>query len=628
MNLISIENLSKAYSEKQLFNNINMGIEDGDKIGFIGINGTGKTTFLKIIAGIEEPDTGRVIKGTNVNIEYLPQDIYFDLNATVVEQVFKGNSKNIQLVRRYEEAIMDLNTKNEVILKLAQEMDEMDAWGLESEAKSVLTQLGILDFKDKIGNLSGGQRKRVALASALINPAELLILDEPTNHLDNDTIDWLEEYLTRRKGALIMITHDRYFLDRVVNQIIELDDGSIYSYKGNYNYFLEKKLEREDMEIASEKKRQSLLKKELAWIMRGARARTTKQKARIERFNDLIDHEVDLNNEKLNISVGGTRLGRKIIEINNIDKSFEGKKFIDDFSYILLRDDRIGILGPNGSGKSTLMNIISGKLEPDKGIVDVGETVKIGVFSQENLHMDNTTRAIEFIREGGEYIETSGGDKISASQMMERFLFPKELQWTPIGKLSGGEKRRLHLLRVLMEAPNVLLLDEPTNDLDIDTLTVLEDYIEEFPGAVIIVSHDRYLLDKVVEKLFVFEGNGKIVGYTGNYEYFKEISKAQKEKHIEEQKPEKKEKQKDNNKPLKFSFNEQREWNEIDNIIAKLEDDIMGLNYEIDKASSDYTKLQELLKKKEEKESKLEEKMDRWLYLSELAEKIEEQNKG
>lgn len=628
MNLISIENLSKAYSEKQLFKDINFGINDGDKIGLIGVNGTGKTTFLKIIAGIEEPDCGRVIKGNDVNIEYLHQDIDFDLELTVVEQVFKGNSKNIQLVRKYEEAIMNPSTKSEEILRLTEKMDEANAWDLESEAKGVLTQLGITNFNEKIGSLSGGQRKRVALASALINPCELLILDEPTNHLDNTTIDWLEEYLSRRKGGLLMITHDRYFLDRVVNQIIELDNGSIYSYSGNYNYFLEKKLEREEIEAASERKRQSLLRKELAWMMRGARARSTKQKARIERFNDLNNRESELPNEKLDISVGGTRLGRKIIEINNIEKSFEGKKVIDDFSYVVLRDDRVGILGANGSGKSTLINIISGKLEPDKGTVDIGETVKIGVFAQENLNMDNNLRAIEFIKEGGEYIETSDGEKISASQMMERFLFPKELQWTPIGKLSGGEKRRLHLLRVLIEAPNVLLLDEPTNDLDIATLTVLEEYIEEFPGAVIIVSHDRYLLDKVVEKLFVFEESGKIVGYTGNYEYFKEIYKAEKENNQIENKVEKKEKPKENNKSLKFSYNEQREWNEIDDIIAKLEDDIVKIDMKIEEYSTDYSKLQEFMAEKEKIEKTLEEKMERWLYLSELAEKIEEQKKN
>ena len=627
MNLISIENLSKAYNEKQVLKDISLGINEGDKIGLIGVNGTGKTTFLKIIAGMEEPDIGRIIKGNNVNIEYLLQDIDFDLEVTVVEQVFRGNSKNIQLVRRYEEAILNPNTKSEEILKLTEEMDNANAWDLENEAKSILTKLGITNFNEKIGNLSGGQRKRVALASALINPSELLILDEPTNHLDNDTIEWLEEHLKGRKGAVLMITHDRYFLDRVTNQIVELDRGSIHLYKGNYNYFLEKKLEREEIELASERKRQSLFKKELAWIKRGARARTTKQKARIERFNELKEGGIDISNEKLDISVGGTRLGKKIIEIENIEKSFDEKKVIDNFSYIILRDDRVGILGPNGSGKSTLMNIIAGKLNPDKGIVDVGETVKIGVFAQENLNMDNDIRAIEFIKLGGEFIQTSDGEKISASQMMERFLFPKELQWTPIGKLSGGEKRRLHLLRVLMEAPNVLLLDEPTNDLDIDTLNVLEDYIEEFPGPVVIVSHDRYLLDKIVDKLFVFEGNGKIAGYTGNYEYFKEVSKVEKESLQTDKKSEHKEKQKTNSK-LKFSYNEQREWQEIDTIIAKLEDDIAKIDKKIEIAATDYTKLQELLEEKEKIENKLEEKMDRWVYLSELAEKIEEQNKN
>lgn len=628
MNLISIENLSKSYGEKVLFRNINYGIDYGNKIGLIGLNGTGKTTFLKILAGIEEADSGQVVKGNNVNIEYLPQNIEFNLNSTVLEQVFNGSSQNIQLVKKYQQSIIDNNSSSEDIIALTQEMDRVNAWELEAEAKSVLTQLGISNHNEKIGNLSGGQRKRVALASALINPSELLILDEPTNHLDSETIDWLEDYLKKRKGSLLMITHDRYFLDRVVDEIIQLENGELYTYKGNYNYYLEKKLEREEIQQAMEMKRKTLLRKELAWIMRGARARTTKQKARLQRFEKLQEEKNDLSNDKLSITVGGTRLGKKIIEINNIEKSYEGVKIIKDFSYTLLREDRIGILGPNGSGKSTLMNIISGRLIPDKGSIDIGETVKIGYFSQENLHIENELRAIEFIKEGGEFIETSNGDKISASQMMERFLFPGDLQWTPIGKLSGGERRRLHLLRVLMEAPNVLLLDEPTNDLDIDTLTVLEDYIEEFPGPVIIVSHDRYLLDKIVEKLFVFEGNGKIVGYTGNYEYFKEEIKMQMEISPEKQtEKEKKQRQSEDNKPLKFSYNEKIEWQEIDDVIATLENEILELDREIEEASSDYEKLQELLKSREEVESKLEEKMETWIYLSELAEKIEAQKK-
>lgn len=623
MNLISIENLSKSYSEKQLFSNINYGISEGEKIGLIGINGTGKTTFLRIIAGIEIPDTGEVIIGNNVNIEYLPQDIKFDLEATVLEQVFNGNSKNIQLVKSYSEAILNTNTKSQEIIRLSQEMDLADAWKLEAEAKSILTQLEIFDFNEKIGNLSGGQRKRVALASALINPADLLILDEPTNHLDNITIDWLEDYLKRRKGALLIITHDRYFLESVVEQIIEIDKGSLYSYKGNYHYYLEKKLEREDMQLASERKRQSLLRTELAWMKQGARARSTKQKARIERYHKLNDSQVDLSDEILDISVGGSRLGKKIIEINNIDKSYGNNKLIDNFSYIVLRDDRIGIIGPNGSGKSTLLNIIAGKLEADKGIVDIGETVKIGVFTQDSLKTNSDIRAIEFIREGGEFIPTSDGAKISASQIMERFLFPKEEQYTPINKLSGGENRRLQLLRVLMGGPNVLLLDEPTNDLDIDTLTVLEDYIEEFPGPVIIVSHDRYLLDKVVDKLFVFEGKGKIVQYTGNYAYFKDVANKTDKK---ETKEEKQEKQKEPNRQLRFSYNEQREWEEIDSVIEKIEKDLLALDTKIEHTISDYTKLEKLLEEKKTIESKLEEKMERWLYLNELAEKIDNIN--
>ncbi|MBU5438414.1 ABC-F family ATP-binding cassette domain-containing protein [Tissierella sp. MSJ-40] len=625
MNLITIENISKSYSEKQLFKNINFGISEGDKIGLIGINGTGKTTLLKLIAGLEEADEGKIVKGTSVRIEYLPQDISFDPNATVVEQVFKGNSKNMMIIRKYKEAISNPQTSSEEIIRLTHEMDIANAWDLESEAKSILNQLGITNFQEKIENLSGGQRKRVALASALINPSELLILDEPTNHLDNDTIDWLEEYLSKRKGALLMITHDRYFLDRVVNQIIELDNSNIYSYKGNYNYFLEKKLEREDMEAASEKKRQNLFRQELAWMKQGAKARTTKQKARIDRFYELSEKKLDSPDEKLEISVGSRRLGKKIIELEGISKSFDDKKVINDFNYIILRDDRIGILGPNGSGKSTLINIMSRKIEPDFGTVDIGETVKIGVFSQETYHMDNDMRAIEYIREGGEYLTTAEGDKISASQMLERFLFSKEAQWTPIGKLSGGEKRRLHLLRVLMEAPNVLLLDEPTNDLDIQTLTILEDYLEEFLGAVVAVSHDRYFLDKLVEKVFVFEGKGKIVQYTGNYSYFKEKNKKTLEEvSIHSNKPKKKERE--TKKTLKFSYNEQREWEEIDDIIAKLESEIKKVNDKIEESSSEYTVLQELLAEKEKLEFQLDEKMERWLYLNELADKINEQN--
>jgi ATP-binding cassette subfamily F protein uup len=627
MNLLNVENISKSYGEKILFKNINLGINEGDKIGLIGINGTGKTTLFKIIAGLEEPDEGVVVKGSSVRIEYLPQKISFDPDATVKEQVFKGNSKNMVLLRQYEEAINNPNTPNEEILRLTNEMDAMNIWSLENEAKAILTTLGISDFQAKVGEMSGGQRKRVALASALINPSELLILDEPTNHLDNDTIDWLEEYLSRRKGALLMITHDRYFLDMVANQIIELDNNSLYSYQGNYNYYLEKKLEREEMEVASEKKRKSLLRKELAWMKQGAKARSTKQKARIERFNEMSEKRADLPDEKLEISVGSRRLGKKIIELEHISKSFDDKNIIDDFNYILLKDDRIGILGPNGCGKSTLINIMAGKLEPDTGKVEVGDTVKIGLYSQETYHIDDSMRVIDYVKEGSDFITTEDGTKVSASQMLEKFLFPPAVQWTLIGKLSGGEKRRLHLLRVLMEAPNVLLLDEPTNDLDIETLTILEDYIEEFSGAVVVVSHDRYFLDKIVDKVFVFEGEGKIVQYTGNYWDFKHNIKDKKiESSDSINKAPKKERTKSDNKSLKLSYMEQREYEEIDDIISNLEDKIHEIDVKIEGASTQYMVLQDLLCEKDKLKAELDEKMERWVYLNELVERIQNQN--
>ncbi|SDY52755.1 ATP-binding cassette, subfamily F, uup [Proteiniborus ethanoligenes] len=637
MNLMSIENLSKSYSEKQLLNNISFGINEGDKIGVIGVNGTGKSTLLKIIAGVETPDEGRIIKGSSVRIEYLSQNPDFDPEATVLGQVFKGNSDVMRIIREYEKAVQNPDTPVEIITKLTSDMDAANAWQIESEAKAVLTKLGILDFGVKVGTLSGGQRKRIALASALINPAELLILDEPTNHLDNDTIDWLEEYLSKRKGALLMVTHDRYFLDRVVNGIVQLDNGNLHMYKGNYNYYLEKKLEREEMEAATERKRQSLLRKELAWIMRGAKARTTKQKARIERFENLNEKAIDLTDEKLDISVASSRLGRKVIELEHINKSFDDKKVIDDFSYTVLRDDRVGIIGPNGSGKSTLINIISKRLEPDNGKVDIGETVRIGVFSQETYHMDDSLRVIEYIREGGEFLSTAEGQKISASQMLERFLFSSHEQWTQVAKLSGGEKRRLHLLRVLMDAPNVLLLDEPTNDLDIETLTILEDYLEDFQGAVIAVSHDRYFLDKMVEKIFVFGENGRIKQYTGNYTGIKEDyytdsddnihnSTSGKNKDVSNKdfsQSSKSSSEKAREKPLKFTYKEQIEYEKIDDIIAQLEEKIQGVEEAINQASADYILLQELLAQKEELENELDEKMQRWIYLNELAERIE-----
>ena len=621
MILLNIEDISKSYTEKTLLKDISFGIMDRDKIGLIGINGAGKTTLLKLLAGVEEPDSGRIIKSNNINIEYLPQNPYFEPNAKVIQQVFKGTSQNMKVIRDYEAAINNLDTPKEEIIRLSQEMDSIDGWEMESDAKNILTKLGINNFNQIMKNLSGGQKKRVALASALINPSDLLILDEPTNHLDNETIDWLEDYLARRNGALLMITHDRYFLDRVVNQIIELDRGSIFSYKGNYSYFIEKKSERDEIEISSELKRQNLYRRELAWMRQGAKARSTKQKARIQRFHQIEDNEMDLTKEKVEISVASSRLGRKIIEANEVSKSYGDTQLIDSFTYTVLRDDRVGILGANGLGKSTLLNIFSGKLKPDSGSVEIGETVKLGIFSQETTQLDDNQRVIDYIKEGGEFIITSDGTRISASQMLEKFMFSPDLQWTPIGKLSGGEKRRLHLLRTLIEAPNVLLLDEPTNDLDIETLTILEQYLEEFPGAVIIVSHDRYLLDKIVDKVFVFEGNGKIKGYTGNYSYFKDIKKEEEPK----EQITKKERIKQPSNIIKFSYKEQREWESIEEDIEKLEGSITDLDKQLETAASEYTKLEVLLRQKQEQEQKLEEKMERWIYLSELSERINEQ---
>jgi len=632
MNILTVENISKSYGEKLLLNNICLSINEGDKIGLIGVNGTGKSTLLKIIAGLEDADEGHIVKGNTVSIEYLPQQPDFDLNSTVIEQVFKGTSPVMRLLQEYERETSKPNPSGDRILSLTKQMDSLNAWSIEAEAKSILTKLGINDFNARIGTLSGGQKKRIALATSLINPSDLLIMDEPTNHLDNDTIDWLEQYLNRRKGALLMVTHDRYFLDRITNHIIELDRGNLYVYSGNYSTFLEKKLQREELLASSERKRQNLLRKELEWIKRGAKARSTNQKARIQRFEELSNTSYSVSQDKIEISTASTRLGKKVIEIQDICKSFGNKELIKDFSYIVLKDDRVGIIGPNGCGKSTLINLISGALQPDKGTVEIGETVKMGVYSQETLHLDNSMRVIDYVKEGAEYASNAEGYMLSASQMLERFLFPGEMQYSLIGKLSGGEKRRLYLLRVLMEAPNVLLLDEPTNDLDIQTLSVLEDYIDEFQGAVIAVSHDRYFLDRICEKLFVFKGDGIIEKHTVNYTEWKEKESLK----IQEESPENEKKLSQNKqdnkpqkeKPLKFSFKEQREYEEIDGVIASLEESIASVEKEIEDSSSDYTRLQELLAQKESLEQQLEEKMNRWVYLNELAEKIEANKKG
>lgn len=631
MNLITLENITKSYSEKVLVNNISLGINDGEKIGLIGVNGTGKSTLLKIISGAEEPDSGTVTKPNKVRIEYLPQNPYYDENATVLEQVFKGTSNEMKLLRDYQSILDSLSENfnedlNNDLIKLQEKIDALNLWDLESEAKSVLTKLGIVNFNQKIAELSGGQRKRISLASALITPCELLILDEPTNHLDNDTIDWLEEYLNNKNLSLLMITHDRYFLDRVTNRIVELDKGRLFSYDGNYSAFLEKKMERLALESSMEQKRQSLIRTELAWVRRGARARTTKQKARLQRFDDLVNTEVLSGNENLEITTASSRLGKKIIEIHNISKSFGEKKLITDLEYAIARTDRIGIIGKNGIGKSTLINILNGKLNPDSGHIEIGETVKIGCFSQDDAHMNLEMRAIDYVKEVSDYIETSDGQKITASQLCERFLFDGTMQYTLIKKLSGGERRRLHLLRTLMSAPNVLLLDEPTNDLDIETLNRLEDYLDEFPGVVICVSHDRYFLDRICNKIFAYRGNGEIDIFTGNYSDYLIFKESQPDEiEIVEEKPKsevKKEKPK-NNKKLKFTFNEQREFDTIDDDISSLENKIQSIDDNLDKYSTDFTKLQEMLDEKSNLEKELEFKYERWEYLNNLAEEID-----
>jgi len=599
--ILTAENIVKSYSEKALLNDITLYINEGDKIGVIGVNGTGKSTLLKILAGIEEADSGSITKKQGDRIIYLPQNPEFNENTAVLQQVFYNASNQTKELMEYE-------------------------------AKMILTKLGVTEFDRDVNLLSGGQRKRVAIASALVNRCELLILDEPTNHLDNDMVIWLESYLAKFKGALIMVTHDRYFLDRVTNKIVEIDKGNIYTYEGNYNKYLELKAMREDFLIASERKRQSILRKELEWIQRGVRARGTKSKSRIERFEELSSKSAPEVDDKIALSSVSSRLGKKIIEINNISKSYNNTKIIDDLEYTITKDARIGIVGKNGAGKTTLLNLISGRLQPDAGTIDIGQTVKIGYFSQESSEMNLSLRVIDYIRNIAEYVDTVDG-KISASQMLERFLFTGEIQYNTIGRLSGGERRRLFLLSIIMNAPNVLLLDEPTNDLDIQTLTILEDYLETFNGAVIAVSHDRYFLDKVVNRIFEVVGDGSINSYNGGYsDYYDERLYNEKqfnaESSIDKTQIEKKRETSDKPKKLKFSFREQKEYDTIDEDIANLEESIEKIEIDIIKNSTDYVKLQELVEQKDKLQANLDEKMNRWVYLNDLAEQIENQKKG
>lgn len=595
MLLLTAEKISKSYTEKILLKDVVLGINSGDKIGLIGTNGTGKSTLLKIIAGLDDPDSGTVTRSGGVRVGYLPQNPVFEDGVTVLGQVMRGIAEQQRESKEYE-------------------------------CKAILTKLGISEFDKPVSQLSGGQKKRVSLASALVTPVEVLILDEPTNHLDNDMVDWLENYLARYTGALLMVTHDRYFLDRVTNKILELQNGNLYSYEANYTKYLELKAEREDMASASERKRQTLLKKELAWIRRGARARTTKQKFRVQRFEEMSSQSVDLEQDDLQMSSMSSRLGKKIIEICGISKHYGDKQLIRDFSYLLLRRDRIGIIGPNGCGKSTLLKIIIGSVTPDSGEVNIGETVHIGYFSQECEEMDPDERVIDYVKDISSEVRMPEGT-LTASQMLEKFLFTPDLQYSPIGKLSGGERRRLYLLGILMQAPNVLLFDEPTNDLDIQTLTILEDYLQNFSGAVVAVSHDRYFLDKVAEHIFSFEQDGKIHDIIGGYsDYLEQRPQIQQpEPKAAVSKP----KTNSSARPskLKFSFKEQREYDEIDGVIADLEKQISEVDAEIEKESSNYILLTELTGKKESLKTELDEKTERWVYLNELADRIAEQNR-
>lgn len=592
MNLISVENLSKAYGEKIIFDNLTFGIDDTDKIGVIGVNGTGKSTLLKIIAGEEEADSGNVITMNGLRVGYLPQSPVFKKGEVVMDYMIR-------------------------ICKITN-ADE------ESKAKTVLTKIGINDFYADVDTLSGGQKKRVAIGAAMISPVDLLILDEPTNHIDSETIAWMENNLKSTTKALLMVTHDRYFLDRVVNKTFELDKGKIYVYQGNYGQFLEQKAQREELAQAGERKRQNFLRTELEWVKRGAKARTTKQKARLQRFETIS--QIKAPDQKQNVEIAGlsSRLGRKTIEINNVSKAFGDRKLINDFSYIILKNDRIGIVGQNGTGKTTLLKMITGKLQPDRGTIEVGDTVKIGVFSQGTEHMDDNMRVIDYVKEVGEYISTTDG-KLSATKLLERFLFNGDMQYSPIGKLSGGEKRRLYLLRVLMSAPNILFLDEPTNDLDIETLAILEDYLDGFAGAVVIVSHDRYFLDRCVDRIFAFDGNGNIKQYEGGYSDYKATLEESKKAVVSEGKSKESKTWNKGERKLKMSFNEKREFETIDDDIAKLEQAIADTEEQMEKSASQYSKLQELSQQKEDLENQLSEKMDRWMYLNELAEKIENQ---
>lgn len=599
MNLLTMEHITKAYTDKVLLDDVGFSINEDEKIGVIGINGMGKSTLLKVAAGIEPCDAGKISMGNHVKICYLEQTPVFADGATVLEAAVSGN------------------------------IDEENRWTVEADAKAMLNRLGFTDYSEKIEHMSGGQKKRVALVSALLTSADILVLDEPTNHLDNEMSEWLEEYLNHFRGALLMVTHDRYFLDRVVNRIVEVDQGKLYNYPGNYSEFVQLKEERQNMELATQRKRKSLLRTELEWLRRGARARSTKQKAHIDRIKAMQEMKDIQEEKRVAMDSVASRMGNKTIEVTGLSKSYGGRRLISDYNYIFLKNDRIGIIGPNGCGKTTLLKMLHGNVKPDAGSIEIGQTIRMGYFSQENEYMDDSMKVIDYVKEVGEYITTSDG-KITASQMLENFLFDGTMQWSKIEKLSGGEKRRLYLLRVLMSSPNVLILDEPTNDLDIQTLTILEDYLDRFDGIIIIVSHDRYFLDRTVNRIFSFEGDGVIRQYEGGYSDYlirKELESLPEEKQSENKKTgdvkeNNKGSWKSKEKKLKFSFKEQREFDTIDEEIAKLEEEIAAIDEDMMTYATNSAKLGELMARKEKAEADLEQKMDRWVYLNDLNERI------
>lgn len=631
MLLLSATDLCKTHGLKIIFDHISLHIDSGDKIGLLGVNGTGKSTLLRILSGLAQADEGEIQTSNQLVLEYLPQHPDFDEDATVLQQIFRGESPFMKVLRNYEQTLDALERYpgdqqlTQQLLDLSTQMDAQNAWQLESEAKAILNKLGIHDVSAKVQTLSGGQRKRIALAGALIRPCNLLILDEPTNHLDHEAIEFLEQHLKNKNCALLMVTHDRYFLDRVTNRILELSNGKLYAYEGNYETFLELKTQREEEQQRIQEKAQALYKQELAWMRKGVEARRTKQKARIERFYQLEDSLSVPQEDKLEISLQHSRLGKKIIELDHLHKTFGDKVCIDDLTYTVVRDDRIGIIGNNGLGKSTLLNIIGKQLPYDSGSVILGDTVRIGYYTQDNSDLPLDMRVIDYVREKGEYIHSSDGSLISAARMLERFLFSGAQQHAFIHQLSGGEKRRLYLLGVLMDDVNVLLLDEPTNDLDIQTLQILEDFIDHFNGPVLAVSHDRYFLDRIARRIFAFEGNGVVDIYTGNYSDYAE--KKQQAEPIEAA-PASKEKKGDTRQrtqKIKFTYQEAKEYDTIESDITALETQIQQCDLDMAANSTNFTKLNELNQQKEQLEQQLSEKMERWEYLMNKAEQIAQQ---